>query len=103
MTSTVKLISRGVLTAASVAQYTSPVDGLDTVITNIIITNTSTSNSRTATVTLNGTPLLSAIPVSPSSVAVFDLRQVLPAGQVLAALASVTDDLYLHVSGVEMT
>jgi hypothetical protein len=70
-------------------------------VTNIVVTNTSGS-AQDFTLTLDAVDLATAAPIEANSIAIFDLKQVLAAADVIAGLASATD-VNFHISGVELT
>lgn len=96
------VMARSALTNASATYYTTGA-AKTAIVTNIVLTNVSTTTDRTATILLNDVTLLSAVTVPASSVATFDLKQVLPANQTIKALASANTDVKMHVSGVEVS
>lgn len=69
------------------------------IITNIVLTNTGTA-TQTATVTLDGITLLSAVQIEAGGTFTLDCKQVLDAGKNLGTLANATT-VACHVSGVE--
>jgi hypothetical protein len=98
---TAKALARQVLPDTPGTLYTVPA-GTTAIVTNIALANI-TSTERTATITLDGVDLLTAVPVAGNSTIVVDLRQVLAAADVLAGSASVGSAIAVHVSGVEVS
>jgi hypothetical protein len=79
--------------------YTVP-SAKTTVVTNIVICNPTTS-AVTASMTINAIDLLGAVSIAANSTVFFDLKQVIPATQVIAGNASSTS-VDFHISGVEI-
>jgi hypothetical protein len=70
------------------------------IITNIVVTNTATS-AATFTLKLDAVDLATAAAIAASSIATFDLKQVLSAADLLEGSASATT-VNFHISGVEV-
>jgi len=70
------------------------------IITNVVVTNTATS-AATFTLKLDGTDLATATAIAASSIATFDIKQVLDAADLLEGSASATT-VNFHISGVEV-
>ena len=94
-----KVLARTSASTLTTSLYTTPA-GTTAVITNIVICNTSTS-SATATILLNNVDLLNNVTIAANSSAFFDLKQVLPATELIAGSAS-TVAVDFHISGVEI-
>jgi hypothetical protein len=71
------------------------------VVTNIVVCNPTTA-AVTASMTINSIDLLGSVSIAANSVFSFDLKQVIPATQILAGSASTTA-VDFHVSGVELS
>ena len=99
MATTSKLIFRGAASVSSTTLYTTP-SATTTVVTEIIITNTSGAG-QTYTITLDGVAIASGVAISANSISVVDIKQVLPATKILAGLASATS-VNFTISGVEI-
>ena len=69
-------------------------------VTNIIVTN-SAATAQTATVTLNGVSLIPAVSVNATAVDVYDIKQVLNAGETITGFAS-SGSVTCHISGAEI-
>ena len=95
-----KVLFRGAAsTTAGTTLYTTP-SGSTAVVTNIVICNPTTA-VITASMTINNIDLLGSVSVAANSVFAFDLKQVIPATQILAGSASSTS-VDFHISGVEI-
>lgn len=83
--------------------------GKTAVITNIIVVNTSTSNAYGLSIQFNGVPVLgsgnpSSGELPAGSTTMFDLKQVVNSGQPISVAAGLNNgDVYIHVSGVEIS
>lgn len=99
MATTSKALFRGAASTSNTTLYTVP-SATTTVVTNIVITNTATSNA-TFTLNLNGVAIQSASTLAANSSAYFDLKQVLAATQTISGSASATT-VNFHISGVEV-
>lgn len=100
MPNTAKLLFRGAASTTSATLYTVP-SATSTVVTNIVVTNTSTS-AQTFTVNLSGTAIVSGAAIAANSVATFDIKQVMSATQTITGLASATS-VNFHISGMEIS
>ena len=100
MAATIKALHRGAAATSSATLYTVPADTVTTV-TNIVITNTAGS-AQTATISINGSVLIPAVSIAANTIAIFDLKQAIPATQVIAGFASATS-VNFHISGVEVS
>ena len=99
MATTTVALARTAAATSSTTLYTVP-SSTTTVVTNIAVTNTSTS-SATFTVTLDGKDLLSGVSLAANSTAFFDVKQVLATTKIIAGYASATT-VNFHISGVEI-
>ena len=101
MPNTSKILFRGAATTntASVL-YTVPA-ATTTVVTNIVVTNTSAS-SGTFTIGIGGTNLATSVTVGSNDSTVIDLKQVITATQTITGGASSTS-INFHISGVEIS
>lgn len=103
-TVTQKAMYRGAAATSSTTLYTVSSTSAVATVTNIVITNTSASTSATATISIDGTVIIPAVSVLPSSVATFDIKQVIPANnpaKTVTGFASATT-VNFHISGVEV-
>jgi len=100
MATTAKALFRGAAGTASTTLYTVP-SATTTVVTNIVVTNTSGA-AEDFTLTLDSVDLATEAPLAANSIAIFDLRQVLVATDIIAGLASDTG-INFHISGVEVS
>lgn len=95
-----KVLARTAAATTSTTLYTTPA-GSTAVVTNIVICNP-TASAVTASMTINSIDLLGSVSIAANSVFGFDLKQVIPATQILAGSASSTS-VDFHVSGVELS
>lgn len=100
MATLTKALARTAAATTSTTLYTVPA-GTTTVVTNIVICNP-TGSAVTASMTINAIDLLGSVSVAANSSAFFDLKQVIPATQVIAGSASSTS-VDFHISGVEIS
>lgn len=100
MATTSKTLARTAAATSSATLYTVPAD-TTTVVTNIVITNTTVS-PQTFTLSLNGTKLAEAVTVGNNDSTVVDLKQVLTATQTITGFASSTA-VNFHIAGVEIS
>jgi hypothetical protein len=100
MATLTKALARTAAATSSTTLYTVPA-GTTTVVTNIVICNP-TGSAVTASMTINTVDLLGSVSIAANSSAFFDLKQVIPATQVIAGSASSTS-VDFHISGVEIS
>ena len=100
-----KVLYRGAAsTTTTTVLYTVPTISTTTILTNILVANTTGTNG-TFTITIDGVDIATAVTVTGNSVALFDLKQVIPANatpKVIRGGASATT-INLHLSGVEIS
>ena len=99
MATTTKVLARTAAALTSTTLYTVP-SATTTVASNIVVTN-SAASAATFTITLNSVDLFKDVAIAANSVAMFDLKQVLGATQIIAGLASAIT-VNFHISGVEI-
>lgn len=99
MATTSKALFRGAAATTSTTLYTVP-SATNTIVTNIVVDNTSGS-AQTFTINLDGIALLSSAPIAANASAFFDLKQVLATTKTITGLASATTVTF-HISGVEI-
>jgi len=99
MATTTKVLARTAAATTSTTLYTVP-SATTTVVSNIVICNP-TASAVTASMTINAIDLLGSVSIAANSTAFFDLKQVIPATQVIAGSASSTA-VDFHISGVEI-
>lgn len=90
---------RGAAATSSATLYTAPT-GVAVAITNIAITNDSTS-AVTATISLATFPLLGGISVAANSTQFVDLEQIIYNGETITGSASTTT-VDFHIAGYEV-
>lgn len=100
MPTVTKALARTAAATTSTTLYTVP-SATTTVVSNIVICNPTTS-AVTASMTINAIDLLGSVSIAANSSAFFDLKQVIPATQVIAGSASSTS-VDFHISGVEIS
>jgi hypothetical protein len=100
MATTSKALFRGAATTTvGTTLYTVPASTV-TVVTNIVVTNTSAS-AGTFTLALGGTNFATLIAVGGNDSTVIDIKQPLTATQTITGGASATT-INFHISGVEI-
>ena len=99
MATTSKALFRGAAATSSATLYTVP-SSTTTIVTNIVVDNTSAS-AQTFTINLDGIALLSSAAIDANASAFFDLKQALAATKTITGLASATSVTF-HISGVEI-
>jgi hypothetical protein len=103
MAVTSKVLARTAAATSSTTLYTVPNTSTTTVVTNIAVTNTS-SSTATFTISIDGIALQSGSSIAGNTTAYFDVKQVIPADatpKVIAGSASTTS-VNFHISGVEI-
>ncbi len=90
---------RGAAATSSTTLYTAPT-GVAVAVTNIAITNDSTS-AVTATISLATIPLLGGISVAANSTQFVDLEQIIYNGETITGSASTTT-VDFHIAGYEV-
>jgi hypothetical protein len=100
MATTTKALARVAAATSSTTLYTVP-SATTTIVTNIVICNP-TASAVTASMTINAIDLLGSVSIAANSSAFFDLKQVIPATQIIAGSASSTS-VDFHISGVEIS
>ena len=94
-----KALFRGAASISNTTLYTVP-GATTAIVTNIVVTNTATS-AATFTLKLDGTDLATAAAIAASSIATFDIKQVVDAADLIEGEASATT-VNFHISGVEV-
>lgn len=100
MTATPKALNRSVLAATSATLYTVPAS-TNTIITNILLVNTSTS-AVAVTIALDGVVVVPAVSVPANTTQAFDLRQVLATTKTITGFAGTASVIGCHISGAEI-
>jgi hypothetical protein len=100
MATLTKALFRGAAETSSATLYTVP-SSTTTVVTNIVICNP-TGSAVTASMTINAIDILGGVSIAANSSVFFDLKQVIPATQIIAGSASSTS-VDFHISGVELS
>jgi hypothetical protein len=99
MATVTKVLARAAAATSSTTLYTTPA-GTTAVITNIVICNPTTA-AVTASMTIDSVDLLGSVSIAANTTAFFDLKQVVPDGDIIAGSASTTA-VDIHISGVEI-
>ena len=94
-----KALFRGAASTSNTTLYTVP-SATTAIVTNIVVTNTATS-AATFTLKLDAVDLATTAAIAASSIATFDIKQVLDAADLLEGSASATT-VNFHISGVEV-
>jgi hypothetical protein len=94
-----KALFRGAASISNTTLYTVP-GATTAIVTNIVVTNTAAS-AATFTLKLDGVDLATGAAIAASSIATFDIKQVLDAADLLEGSASATT-VNFHISGVEV-
>ena len=99
MATTSKVLFRGAASTSNTTLYTTP-SSTTTVVTNIVVSNTAAS-SATFDLSLDGVQVFNDTAIAANTTAMFDLKQVLVATDLIEGLASATT-VNFHISGVEI-
>lgn len=99
MANTIKPLFRGAATTGSSTLYTTP-DSTTTLVTSIVVANT-TGSSQTYSISLDGVPLTSSVPVPANESIVIEPKQALAQTDTITGLASSTS-VYFHITGLEI-
>jgi hypothetical protein len=104
MATTSKVLFRGAASVTTTTTlYTVPDTSTTTVVTNIAVTNT-TSTARTFTLTIDDIDIHTATPIDSNQTVYIDCKQVIPANatpKTIKGGASATS-VNFHISGVEI-
>jgi hypothetical protein len=99
MATTTKVLARTAAATSNTTLYTVP-GATTTVVTNIVVANTAAS-AATFDLSLDGVKVFKDAALAANSTAMFDLKQVLAAADLIEGLASATT-VNFHISGVEI-
>ena len=94
-----KALFRGAASTSNTTLYTVP-GATTAIVTNIVVTNTAAS-AATFTLKLDGVDLATGAAIAASSIATFDIKQVVDAADLVEGSASATT-VNFHISGVEV-
>jgi hypothetical protein len=100
MATATKTLFRGAASTSSTTLYTVP-SSTTTVITNIGVTNTS-SSTQSYTLSFNGVIFADTVSITAKDTVVIDLKQIVVATNTITGLASATS-INFHISGVEIS
>lgn len=99
MATTPTVLYRGAAATTSTTLYTVPAS-TTAIVTEIIAANTAAA-SATFTISLNGVVIIPASSIAANTVAVFNINEVVPTGQIIAGFASATT-VNFSISGVTL-
>lgn len=99
MATTIKALARGSFATSSATLYTVP-SATTTIVTNIMVTNT-TESEITFTILFDGVEAFDTAPVAAKSTAIIDIKQALSAAKIISGFASSADAKY-HLTGAEI-
>ena len=99
MAVTSKALFRGAASTSSTTLYTVP-SATTTIATNIVVTNTSSSDAS-FTMTFNAIDIAKSVTVGGFDSTIIDMKQVLAATNIIAGTATTTS-VNFHISGVEI-
>lgn len=99
MATTLKSLARGAFGTSSATLYTAGA-GVTAIVTNITVCNT-TSSAQTFNLSFNGTEVFYQASLIANQTVIVDIRQVIPAANIISGLASDTGVKY-HISGAEI-
>lgn len=103
MATTTKALTRAAFAASVGDLYTVPTTGTTTVVTNIVVVNTSAA-AQTFSILLDGVELFDQTPIAGHATISIDMKQVLDANATakkIRGFASATT-VKVHISGVEI-
>jgi hypothetical protein len=100
MATVTKTLFRGAAATSSATLYTVPAS-TTTVITNIGVTNTS-SSTQSYTLSFNGVIFADTISITAKDTVIIDLKQLVAATNTITGFASATS-VNFHISGVEIS
>ena len=100
MATTTKALARGAFATSSTTLYTVPAS-TTTVVTNIVITNT-TGTAGTFSLLLDDVSIATTVTVGAYDSTIIDMKQVLATTKTIKGLASAIT-INFHISGVEIS
>lgn len=100
MANTLKVLYRGAAATSSATLYTVPAS-TTTLITSILVVNTSASN-QTFTMSLDGVSIATTTAVPANDTNLIELKQALGSAKTIAGFASATT-VNFHITGLEIT
>jgi|LakMenEpi03Aug12_release.lakeMendotaPanAssembly.Ray.scaffolds.fasta_scaffold476580_2 hypothetical protein len=99
MATTIKAFGRGAFATSSATLYTVPAS-TTSLVTNILVTNTSAS-SQTFTITFDSVEVFAQSSIAANTTIALDLKQAIATTKIVAGFASSTDVKY-HITGAEI-
>lgn len=100
MATLTKVFTRRAFPATVEDLYTVPTIDTVSIVTNIVVTNTSPTN-QTFNLDLDGIELFVSTPIAAYSTVSIDMKQVLNGDEIISGFASSTS-VNVHISGVEI-
>ena len=103
MATTTKVLARTAAATTSTTLYTQPNTSTITIVTNLLVTNTTTSAANFS-LSIGGTTAATSVNVAANDTLVVDMKQVIPATNPAATItgSASTTAVYFHISGVEI-
>jgi hypothetical protein len=103
MATTSKVLARTAAATTSATLYTQPNTSTITVVTNVLVTNT-TGSTANFTLAFAGVTSATSVSVSSYDTTVIDMKQVIPASNPAATItgSASTTGINFHISGVEI-
>jgi hypothetical protein len=100
MSNTLRVLFRGAAATSSATLYTVP-SNTTTLITSILVANTSGSN-QTFTMSLDGVSIATTTTIPANDTNLIEIKQALGAAKTITGLASATT-VNFHITGLEIT
>lgn len=104
MATVTRALFRGAASTTSATLYTVPNTSTTTVVTNVLVANTASSNA-TFDMSIDGVQIANDVVVAANDTLSLDMKQVIPANatpKTITGLASATT-VNFHISGVEIS
>jgi len=103
MATTSKVLARTAAATTSATLYTQPNTSTITVVTNVLVTNT-TGSTATFSLSIAGIAAATTVSVGSYDTTVIDMKQVIPATNPAATItgSASTTGVNFHISGVEI-
>lgn len=97
------VLARTAASTSNTTLYTVPNSSTTTVVSNIVVANTS-ATATTFTINLDGVAILSSVAIAGNTTAFFDMKQTLPANATPKTITGSAGaaTLNFHISGVEI-
>lgn len=101
MATATKVFTRKAFSLTSETLYTVPAIDVTSIVTNIVVTNT-TASPQTFFIDLDGVELFNSSTIPAKSTVSIDMKQVLNGDELITGYASATG-VKIHISGVEIS